>query len=187
MIWIIFVPFFLLSIIHFWKAFGKVATNLTSESWWHQCNVISPTIFSNMIKNRRGDGAGPPYPDADDSPTPERPGSKYITPLSLSLWPHPIQNRDPASREGWQYEEGQKYLYLGLQYKELVENNVKIAKKTFVKAKVLLLKVLKAMTNKLFMRATIMFHIWNTPGHGHGMKFGVMKCFMMINHKCKWS
>ena len=83
-----------------------------------------------MIKNRRGDGAGPPYPDADDSPNPERPGSKYITPLSLSLWPHPIQKRDPASREGWQYEEGQKYLYLGLQYKEQVENNVKIAKKS---------------------------------------------------------
>ena len=50
-------------------------------------------------------------------------------------------------------------MYLGLQYKEQVENNVKIAKKTFVKAKVLLLKVLKAMTNKLFMRATVMFHI----------------------------
>ena len=63
----------------------------------------------------------------------------------------------------------------------------KSQKKTFVKSKVLLLKVLKAMTNKLFMRATVMFHIWNTSGHGHGLKFGVMKCFMMINHKCKWS
>ena len=117
-----------------------------------------------MIKNQRGDGAGPPYPDADGSPTPERPGSKYITPLSLSLWPHPIQNRDPASREGWQCEEGQKYLYLWLTVQGAggihCQNPKKIV--TFVKVS----WSIKSHDQQFMKwRSTVMLHIWNTHGH----------------------
>ena len=143
-----------------------------------------------MIKNRRGDGAGPPYPDADDSPTPERPGSKYITPLSLSLWPHPIQNRDPASREGWQCEEGQKYLYLWLTVQGAggihCQNPQKMV--TFVKVS----WSIKSHDQQFMKwRSTVMLHIWNTHRYWAWIwtilgSWNVSR-WHNCNHKCKWS
>ena len=113
---------------HFWKAFGKVATNLTSESWWHQCNVISAvfqiwsTIGEVMVQGH--------HIPMLMTPPPRRDPAQNISRRCLSLSDlTPYKTVIPHQEKVGNVRRVRSICIYGLQYKELVGYIVKIPKK----------------------------------------------------------